>query len=284
MSNRNQPVFIIGAERSGTTLLRLMLSSSRELCIPPESIFLTELYPKYKDGLTTFEQVPLFLDDLFSVFFFDQWELDREVIKHKILELGDLSYANIIEAVYHSYASLRDPEAVRWGDKNPIHTLRTDIILILFPNAQFVHIIRDGRDAVTSQKETQWGKQRSYEKATALWTRYVDAGNIFANQNPSQCIEIKYERLVLHPELVLQQICEFTGITYTERMLEFYKRNQAENMVPIEQQSYHSLTLEGVNSTRIERWRGTLEREDLEVIETIAGETLVRNGYLLETK
>ncbi len=284
MSNVNQPVFIIGAERSGTTLLRLMLSSSKELCIPPESIFLTELYPKYKDGLTTFEQIPLFLDDLFSVFFFDQWELDIEVVRYKILQLEDLSYANIIEAVYRSYASLRDPEAVRWGDKNPIHTLRTDIILTLFPYAQFVHIIRDGRDAVISQKETQWGKLRSYEKATELWARYVDAGNMFAIQNPSQCIQIKYERLVSEPELVLQQICEFTGIAYTERMLEFHKRNQAENMVPIEQQSYHSLTLEGVNSSRIERWRGKLEEGDIEIIETIAGDTLVRNGYLLETK
>lgn len=165
MNNINPPVFIIGAERSGTTLLRLMLSSSKELCIPPESIFLTALYPKYKDGLATLEQVQPFLDDLFSVFFFDQWQIDRDIIKHKILELENFSYANIIEAIYRSYSAMRDPDATRWGDKNPIHTLRTDTLLALFPNAQFVHIIRDGRDAVISQKETEWGKQRSFEKS-----------------------------------------------------------------------------------------------------------------------
>ncbi|MCA9387230.1 sulfotransferase [Candidatus Dojkabacteria bacterium] len=277
------PVFVIGAERSGTTMLRLMLSSSKELCIPPESIFLTELYSKYRQGLDSIEQIPEFISNLYSIFFFDQWHLDPNLIHHRFLELESLSYQNMMECIYRTYLIVNEPDSIQWGDKNPIHTLRTNIILDLFPNARFIHIVRDGRDAVLSQRETNWGKTRSIEKATQLWVRYVTAGNLLANQRPEQCIQIKYEQLVSTPVEALKYICNFLDITYSENMLEFHLRNRRENLVPIEQQDYHKLTLESIDTSRVERWRDKLDIEEISSIELIAGEALERNSYKLET-
>ncbi len=111
---KNKPIFIIGAERSGTTLLRIILASHSNICIPPESKFMLRLYPEYRD-IKNRDDVKRFIDDLGSDHFFKMWKLDIDLIKNELFEIDEINYTNIVSKIYRLYAENEHKEI--WGDK-----------------------------------------------------------------------------------------------------------------------------------------------------------------------
>jgi hypothetical protein len=216
-----RPIFIIGVGRSGTTLLRLMLHHHPRIAIPYESHFIT----KYQTELGRFGD----LDNDANIQALLNAILSEDIVKlwdHKFdaarvaSRLRQRNLAGIIDAVYSDYAIGHNKK--RWGDKS-YYLDQLPIINTLFPEAQFIHIIRDGRDVASSVLKLTWGPA-NLVAAAEWWNNHVWLGRrIGAILGAERYLEVRYEDLVENPEEKLKHICEFLQEAYAPDMLDYHR-------------------------------------------------------------
>jgi hypothetical protein len=217
------PFFILGFQRSGTTLLRMMLDNHPQVAIPLDT---TGLWARTESRLGEFGDLdtPQGASKLIQALLTEErirlWEIpltDEAVLKEKRLP----GYPGIIDAFYRAYAGAKD-KAI-WGDKDPGNMLRIPGLLRWFPDARILHIIRDGRDACLSQLKQDFGFNDCLPCAEAWreqvwWVRQL--GELLG---PEQYLEVRYEDLVADAEGRLQRICRFLQLEYSKQMLLYHE-------------------------------------------------------------
>ncbi len=278
-----RPIFVVGSDRSGTTLLRLMLTCHPDVAIPPESLFALDLYPAWGNvRLKDAEQIQSLCDELYADETFREWRVARANLEKTIMGHLPLSYAEFVDLVYLTYAHQHQPTAVRWGDKNPRYAMHLPWVWHLFPDARVIHIIRDGRAVFSSFREanrkagmTIWPETVS--AAARSWTiRLTTAWQHRTNPNYA---EVFYENLVQAPETELRQLCAFLDLEYNPGMLDFAEMNRKEQLVPRHRLAWHSATLRPVQDSKVAAWQDALSASDVARFELMAGHHLVRCGY-----
>ena len=267
-SKKNVPFFIIGSERSGTTLLRVMLDAHPRLHIPRESHFITELLKFY------LPEKPLRGNEIFDAFElvrsqkrWREWNVDDEVIVDKLKRFDSLTLADFIDLLFTHVTCLENK--VRWGDKTPSYVLIIDKIKRLFPDAKFIHVVRDGRDVCLSLLDRGWHGEwlRSIAERWA-WT--VTTGRQLGTQIGSDSyIEIKYEDLVTDSKSVLHQLCDFLNERYSETMLSFYERSNGK--VADREAHVHRKLTRKPNLGDIDRWTREMSLIQVITVESVAG-------------
>lgn len=155
--NSDAPIFIVGSQRSGTTMLRLMLNAHPHIAIPFESGFITRIYHDLEKvgDLNQINNLKLLLDKIAANKFVEQGGLI--VNREKILEQHPKSYADLIGLIYQMYAQKNGK--IRWGDKEPAYVIDIDILYKIFPNLKVIHLVRDGRDVALSLRNLSWGSK-----------------------------------------------------------------------------------------------------------------------------
>src|SRR5215211_5957944 len=143
------PVLVLGVRRSGTTLLRVMLDRSAELAVPDESYFVPQLAHRHGQR----PKRDAFLDDLRRLPTLREWDLPLAAVEARLRP--GMSTGAAIAAIYEAYAATHGKP--RWGDKTPMYMEYLPLLRRLFPEAWFVHLIRDGRDAALSFLELPEG-------------------------------------------------------------------------------------------------------------------------------
>jgi hypothetical protein len=189
------PIFVIGCPRSGTTLVRMILDSHPEISAGEETKFLSDL-----------ERVVGEHWRLVSQYGYERaWWLDR--IRS--------FYGGFQEDYMHRRGKRR------WAEKTPGYTLHLPFIDELFPDALYVHVIRDVRDVVASHHE-RWGYRSALRVARGVWAKYVSTARSFGRTlPPSRYTEVRYEELVADPERVLRGLFEFLGVGWDPTVLRF---------------------------------------------------------------
>jgi hypothetical protein len=150
------PVFLIGNPRSGTTMFRLMLTAHPAIAIPPECGFAVWWWRKYEtwsEALATDDRIHEFVSDLRQSRKIETWELDYAALTEEIRSRRPASYETLVSIVYERYARQQGRTIRRWGDKNNFHIRRISDLRIIFPDAVFLHLVRDGRDVACSYRE-----------------------------------------------------------------------------------------------------------------------------------
>ena len=278
MGHRDNPVFIVGCGRSGTTLLRLMLSSSTSLMIPPECDFLWRAAVRFgPDTRLDQARIPEFVDYTQRISSFPGLEIDgTELLAGLMAYQAPLPVADCIAHVYASYASKRG--CTRWGDKNPFYVLRLNLIQTLFPGALIIHVLRDGRDVAVSYQKTKMRPYNVY--MTALrWTRCVTAGQRWGAANPAQYLEIRYEDLIESSERELRRVCGFIGETFSPTMLSYYEKNQDLQQIPPSDRAHHQNLAKPLMKNNRAKWRREMDDTQRYVFEAAAGPLLAQLGY-----
>jgi len=217
------PFFIIGFQRSGTTLLRLMFDNHPDLAIPLDTVGLWARYearlPEYGSPDDDAASRRL-IADLLAEERIRLWETPLtvdEVLRHR--RRG--GFAGIMEAFHLAYAAHHGKRA--WGDKDPGNMERIDQLNRWFPECRIVHIIRDGRDACLSQTRQDFGFADLFECALA-WREQVEwVRRIGGVLGPSRYAEVRYEDLVAQPEAELRRLCDFLGVNWQPAMLEYHR-------------------------------------------------------------
>jgi Sulfotransferase family len=265
------PVVILGVSRSGTTLLKEMLDGSSELAIPTESYFIPQLWDRHGP-----EPDPeAILDDLGRIARVREWGVTPEEVRRRLPE--EPSFRDVIVSVYRAYAQRRGKE--RFGDKTPTYMQYLELLDSVFPGAQYVHIVRDGRDAGLSflgmrrRPRFNWARPRGLGDFACQWDLEVRAAQEFgATTARGRYLELRYEDLVAEPEPRLRKVCDFLGLAFEPKMLEYHREVEPERL-----QDHPRLSEPPAPSAR--DWREELAPEDAERFEAIAGPLLEDLGY-----
>lgn len=276
-STDNHPIFIIGVHRSGTTLLRFMLSSSPRIYIPPESDFIPRFFLKRPTVPLSKERIDRILHIIFTQYrFAKEWQGDPPNAAALLEQMPDRTPGAFLDVLYRAYA--RQYGAVRWGDKTPIYTSYLALLHEIFPTAQFVHIIRDGRDVALSTLD-KWGDKEVHVDiyyAARMWIRRIqDARSAAAQLGPGQYYELHYEDLVEDPEGQLQAVCDFLDEPYFPAMAESHRL--ARRRIPDD--DFHAPVRTPPTTKRTARWRREMKPADLCLFQHVAGGMLRQLGY-----
>jgi hypothetical protein len=261
------PFFIIASARSGTTFLRLTLNAHPEVAVPPESRFITELYR----GEAEVDRDP-FLHDLSNHKRFKAWGLSVDAVAAEIGDRVRLPYSEAIAAAYRAYA--RKEGKSRWGDKTPRYIQNIPLLVELFPDARFIHLVRDGRNVALSYSHVEFGP-KTLARAADLWARRVAAGIRDGRSLPhGRYIEVRSEDLAEDPEGEVKDICEFLGITYDPAMFEEERRLRG-----TVEKDKHNYDPRAAGRDHMSSWQTEMDPAAVEVFEAVAGEVLSQLGY-----
>jgi len=258
------PIFVGGASRSGTTLLRVILNTHPSIVCGPE--------------LKVTPLVCRLWQDFHSAFFptLRQHHLQREDIARGFRDL----LASLLEK---DRVAAHKP---RVAEKSPDNVFFFPHLHHLFPDSPLIHVIRDGRDVVCSLLGMNWsdprtGRRTEYttdaRKAAAYWVRAVQMGRAAAQRQPSlanRYFEIRYEQLISDPEATLRPLFAFLGESWHPCVLRFYE--QTHNLAG---ESSARQVSAPINSSALARWQRELSSDDKAAVKEIAGPLLSELGY-----
>lgn len=271
------PVFIVGAGRSGTTLVRLMLDSHSEMAIPWESHFIPQLFNAQRRYLLPSGQLnsAAVAAEIFASVYFRGWQLPEKKVWKELQRLQNPSLGEVIEAVFVAYA--RHKGKVRWGDKTPHYVHYIPLLASLFPSARFIHVVRDGRDVALSVIEMDWGPN-SILSAAEFWKRAVANGRHGGSViGEDRYFEMRYEDLLADPEKQVARLCSFVKLEFDPRMLHFSERGLDASLPPERHRWQRSVQRPLTKGLR--NWSSQMSPADVAVFETVAGNWLERLGY-----
>jgi Sulfotransferase family len=241
------PFFLVGSERSGTTLLGLMLSNHPELAFHREFDFCASRLPVGSG----FPQMAEYHEWVSSQLMFieSQLEIDK-----------NLDYIALMNSFLHQ---VKEQSGNKSNIGATVH-LGFDRLPRVWPSAKYIHIIRDGRDVARSAVGMGW--------AGNVWagaTIWVEAEEAWKRLVKSLCtpdyIEIYFQDLVRNPIQQLTRICEFIGIRYNHEMIEYSK---------------HS-TYAPPDEKLLGQWKRNLTPYELQTVESRIAPLLVEHGFEL---
>jgi hypothetical protein len=278
---------IVGVARSGTTLLRLMLDSHPDLAIPAETHFLVPVSRLSGEGEA------LRREFFRAVTEFPTWvdlALPAERFREELSQITPFTISDGCRCFYRLYASRFGKS--RWGDKSPPYGVHLDRIGHLLPEAHFLHILRDGRDAAVSVKGLWFAPGEDIDTLARHWLDTIQTTRRLAGDCPHY-LEVRYEDLLLNTRDVLHRICRYLSLPFRAEMLEYHTRArsrldevktryQTDGRVLItkeERLHLHRLTSQRPDPGRIGRWRQEMSPQDQVRFESIAGDLLRECGY-----
>lgn len=269
-------VFIVGSGRSGTTLLRAMCDAHRDLAITHEAHFVAAMGRHHRryEGNGSFA-TGRFVADLYRDPKFRQVGVDRGSVERALRSSPPRSFAEAVHEVFAVHARSRGKS--RAGDKTPGYVLRMPLLARLFPEARFVHLVRDGRDVAVAFSEVSFGPHDAGEAAT-YWKRRVGRGRRAGRAlGPDRYLEVRYEELVADSEPVLRGVCDFVGLPFDAAMLRYHEgssRSVADTGIP---EAHQRLLLPPTGGLR--NWREEMPADDVRLFEAVAGDLLDDLGY-----
>ncbi|MFO8100162.1 MAG: sulfotransferase [Salinibacter sp.] len=278
------PIFIVGANRSGTTLLRLLLNAHSEIAIPDEINYFygfTGAEYSYENwatpGLSRSEYAS-FVDRFLSTNEAVVPELDLTAVRAEILD-GPHDLRRPYQVLLEQWARLRGKS--RWGEKTPGNIYHANILTEMFPDARFIHVVRDPRGGVASmQRVSFFGNDVAFNALNRHKIMTHGRAWLAESVPAPQQIEIRYEDLVADPQGTLQSICGFIGAPYEPSMLRFH-RNADRYMVDEAAASYNQTATQPISTDMIDKWRTQLTEEEIAIVERICKAEMVEFEYPL---
>ncbi|MBT3785064.1 sulfotransferase [bacterium] len=262
MDLKNSPIFLGGAGRSGTTLLRVILDSHPRIACGPEfrmTPTLAQLWEAYDQK----EEV------------LETYGLDRQA--------KNLMFQNLFLTLVGRYVSHSGKP--RFAEKTPGNCRVFKQLSTIFSGSPLVQILRDGRDVVASLRSQNWIDVRTGKpmdvtvdtaKAVQHWKDSILEGReVLANPTTRpRYYEIKYEDLIHSPGAQLHRLFDFLEEPWDERVLDFH--NMDRNLAG---EASSKQVNRPLYTSSIGRYRSVLTREDGQIMIEIAGELLSELGY-----
>ena len=271
-------LFVSGSPRSGTTLLRLVLSAHPSIAISPENHSLERImchfsHRRVLQGSELKSLKRFILEDAKL----EGWKMDLSHYREKVLEYTTITARQAAEDLICYYRDQTTPDAYIVGNKKGFFLEYPETVHHMFPEAKFIFIVRDPRDTVLSMKI----HLPDYDlwSASLAWRRRVAHSHIFQERHPDKCMEIKYEDLVSASEESCRKICSFLKVSYSNEMLEFYRKNNSLEDILQGKETMHQQTRGPITKKRIGGWSGGMTEEEIHLVETLSKGEMKRLGY-----
>ena len=275
------PIFIIGTERSGTNLLRVILDLHLNIAVPhPPHILknffgLEYLYSDLKKD-TNFKRL---IKDVVKMVELHPYPWGMKIDKNRIFNnVNERNLINIFFLIYGQY--LESTGKKRWGCKSTFMINHVALIRHYYPEAQFIYMVRDGRDVAVSAKESIFNHYSVYNTAK-LWEKEQRLGIHWLNNMSSDQISlVKYEDLINDPEETIKAICVFLDEPFEKEMLNFFKSDEARKSASISD-SWKN-TVKPVISSNCGKYRKCLNSNKIRLFESIAVNELEYFSYKID--
>jgi len=212
-----RPIFVVGFQRSGTTLLQSLLGAHPRIAAPPEVHFFFRTYQlrDYWGDLTDYDNARRVLRELVDApaGMLDGCGFDEAALVQTFLRT-DRTYAALLHTLLGDFA-VRQGKS-RWSEKTPHQ--RPGLIWSVFPDAQVVHIVRDPREVVASavvawpHEDPPWAIA---ERLNGFTRAALEDG---ASAADDSYLRVRYEDLASAPGPVLRQVCAFLDEQFDEHM------------------------------------------------------------------
>lgn len=267
------PVFVVGMNGSGTTMLLDSLGRHRELYAFPRE---TRLIPYLLIDSQRFGN--LGDDENFRALWDEARSLPAFVFVNGSRPLPlppdwrkcPRSVAAVLDRIFLAFASREGKR--RWCEKTPQHVQHIGCLADAFPEASFIHVIRDGRDCAASFKR-RWG--RTPELSIYRWKKVVAEGRYQgALIRSERYMEVRYEDITGAPEHWLRRLCEFLSIPFDSAVLE--------SSQPYLETAGQTKSGGGFRPNT-GNWRRTFSASKVAGLERIGGAMLERLGYEMQT-
>ncbi|OGP94854.1 MAG: hypothetical protein A2Z19_03080 [Deltaproteobacteria bacterium RBG_16_54_18] len=223
---------------------------------------------------------------------FPSWpdfEISSEAFWTALAEISPFTIPEGYRTFYRLYASRFSK--TRWGDKTPLYCMSLVTIRRILPEARFIHIIRDGRDAALSLRKMWFSPGWDMATQAAYWRKCILAARRKGLGHPDY-MEVRYEKLILNTRETLKQICKFLDLDYDDSMMRYYMRTPQRlkehkgRLLPdgtllTEEQRYRQQqgTTEPLDQTRVFAWKSAIQPQEREQFEHVAGDLLKKLGY-----
>ncbi len=299
----DRPIFIVGSGRSGTTLLRSLLSAHSRIAVTPETHFirLAETAGGLGEGRPA--DFDAFWQEYTSSVRFNDLAVEADRCLELIDRQGDRTYQNMFTALLAAYLERTGKERV--GEKTPKHVYFLPHLLAWYPDARVIVLRRDPRAVVSSLLRSPWVERhltppslrggmlvgsrlsqvalharawaRVYEEIVPLW------------RDDPRLLTVSYEALVEDAEREMRAVCAFLGEAYettmlTDRTKETVPIAAGTSRVPTEQwrqwrQEHHARTLRPVSTNALDKWKDGLSGIEVAMVEGCCAEGMRAAGY-----
>ena len=277
---QERPIFMIGAERSGTTLVMALLGCHSRIAVPEVVWYYPRFYPylhTYGDlsveaNFRTLAQEMVF--GLKTPFW--GMKVNPRTIVDEVIELApERSFAGLYAGMHLRFAQYVNKP--RWGEKTPHNLYFVGPMHHDFPNAQFIYITRDGRDASVDYMESSFGPTNIYCAAQS-WKRCWNAVKEWREplREKGLWLDVRYEELVREPEKVMRGVCEFLGEDFEEGMFEFYKTDMCKARGASRD---HAPLGKPISDKYVGIHKDLLSLRDQRIFAAVAGKELEEAGY-----
>ena len=274
-----KPIFMIGTQRSGSNLLRLMLNQLPEIASPhPPHIMqrMVPLVPYYGD-LSRRDNFMMLVDDVCKLVELNPvvWEnvvLDRDEVAGRC---RDQSLVAILGAVYDLYAEGQGK--TMWCNKSLANVNYGDEIERYFDAPKFLYLYRDGRDVAVSFAKAVVGEKHYYHIAKDWIAAQEKALALRDKISSDRFFMLSYEQLTGETEATAQRLCAFLGTEYTPEMLEFHQTDEAKRAA--ESSSLWNNVVKPVMKDNTKKFLREATEEQIRIFENVAGHVLDELGY-----
>lgn len=295
------PVFIVGMQRSGTTLLRSILSTHSNIAIAPETHFINYFIARYdRDELSTSQAFLEFWDSFHVHERFKELDLEASKVRDRILASSDFSFRNVFETLLISYAEAQHKP--RFGEKTPHHWKHIGLLLEWFPESRILALCRDPRSICSSLLSVPWRdygpsdlkrlestalrRLRRIRKDAATWQNHADT--LTARLGSESRVKlVHYEALVQSPEQTIREVCAFIGEEYEADM---YESRGWDNIASSSLVSFPEVgetwskehlqqTIEPITATSVAKWKTRLTPAEVACIERECELGMAKLGY-----
>lgn len=290
---KTAPFFILANPRSGSSLLRIICESHSQLCVPPESGFMEWWYEKYKnwqaDDSLNKEKVKVFVENIMNSRKIETWHLNPQELIEIINRERPKNYAELIALIYISFGQKNNKRLKAWGDKNNYYIHKTNILNKLYPEAKYIHLVRDGRDVATSYmalKDLQ-SESNYAPRLTSNITEIAKEWNsnnmllhaFFKTIDNEKVLRICFEDIIKNLKSECIRITDFLEVPFEESMLDYYILNKVNRIEPMETLDWKKKTLEKPDTNVIGKYKRMLSDKEIAIFNNISKEGLVEFGY-----
>lgn len=289
--------FILCTERTGSSLLCLMLNLHPEIISPSEEPFALYLYPKYhKIVAWTNEDIASYVEDFFmlseknmALYFTERAKFQEELHANRLL----LNFERAIKITYLNFydSEIIDKNAIRViVDKQIKYVYHLKSIQAIFPSAKYIILTRDVRDNIVSKsiRKLNWNKHPFF--LAAIWKGAYS--RMLALPENKRLI-LKFEDLIQSPESALKKTCSFLSLEFSSSMLntkgvfENYVDSQKEKLDPAFTEkllAFHSGIRSPLDSKKIGQYKAFLSQKEQQIIEGQCQHYLETFNYELSNK
>lgn len=238
-----EPIFILGVQRSGTTLLTRILSAHK-------NIFIQNELPLKK--------------------IFNSGESKKQITDKIFTEIN-------IKSKFKLQDQLINGEIQAWGIKDPQLLEHQNKLAFFLKSSKFIIIIRDCRGTVNSLLKNKWGQGTTPYTAAQKWLSEVEQQQKLMRKVPKNFLLIKYESLLEDIEGTSRKLCSFLSVPFSPDMIRYYCKNANFNITPQNVNTNQKPDISIAN-----QWQDDLSQKQINIIEYVCGEQLDKLGYKLK--